>query len=119
MSLKVAAIQLCADENKARNVQKAARFVQTAADKGARFVLLPEVFNFRGKITSLNDLERVTEAVPGPSIDPFLSLARRNRIYISTGSILERAPKRKAYNTSTLIAPSGNIQAIYRKRNLF
>jgi predicted amidohydrolase len=47
-------------------------------------------------------------------------LARELRIYLVSGSILERIPgHRKAYNTSSLYDPNGNVIARYRKIHLF
>src|SRR6185503_15838447 len=119
MTLKVAAIQINADDNKARNIEKALAMVQRAADRGAKFIALPEVFNCRGRISSLEILKDIAEPVTGPSIEPLMRLARKNHITILAGSILERTTKPRAYNASVLIGPSGRIQAVYRKKNLF
>ena len=58
--------------------------------------------------------------IPGPTTDRIAALAITHQQYILIGSLLEESddPK-KAYNTSVLINPMGDIQAIYRKIHLF
>jgi predicted amidohydrolase len=118
-SLKVAVVQLSAGSNKAKNVRRAIFLARSAAAKGAKFILLPEIFNARSPIDGKADLLRVVEAIPGPSTRPLIELAARYKIFILAGSILERTASGKAYNTSVLISPQGKITARYRKQNLF
>jgi predicted amidohydrolase len=48
------------------------------------------------------------------------ALARRLKIYLLAGSLLERGPARgKAYNTSVLLDPTGRVTARYHKMHLF
>ncbi|VAX37468.1 FIG003879: Predicted amidohydrolase / Aliphatic amidase AmiE [hydrothermal vent metagenome] len=114
--MKVAVIQFNATSNKQDNITKAVDFVRQAAHQKAEFILLPEVFVFRGKRES-----EVLESIPGESLKPVMDLAQRHKIFILAGSIYERCPKEKnkAYNTSVLIDSRGKIQAKYRKIHLF
>jgi deaminated glutathione amidase len=115
--MKVAVIQLDAQNEKKKNLLKAADFCRQALERGARFVALPEVFNFRGKSESLAE---VAENIPGPSLFPLMDLARQYKAYILAGSVYERiARQKKFYNTSVLINPKGEMSAIYRKRHMF
>jgi len=117
MKFRVAAIQMLASENKAANIDEASRWVRQAASDGAKLVALPEVFNWRGSKT--NERESA-EAIPGPTSEALASLARELRIYLLAGSILEAIPgSEKAYNTSLLFGPEGNLIARYRKIHLF
>ena len=118
-SLKVAAIQMTSVNDKKDNLEKAERFICVAAREGAEIVALPEMFNFSGK---LSEKKENAEPIPGPTVNRLRELARRLKIYLLCGSILERA-KRKGKNvfcnTSIFLNPQGKIMARYRKMHLF
>lgn len=112
---RVAAVQMCAGGDKTANLDVAIDLVRQAAAEGARLVVLPEVFLWRGP----QDAERGNaETIPGPSTDQLAALARSLEIYIVAGSILESTEDR-VFNTCVLFAPNGEIRARYRKLHLF
>lgn len=114
---QVAAIQMAATTAKDENLGRADRLVREAAQGGATLVVLPEVFSWRGP---RRDEAGVAEKIPGPTTDRCASLARELGIHLVAGSILERGdPNGKAFNTSCLFAPSGELVAGYRKIHLF
>jgi deaminated glutathione amidase len=117
MELTVAAVQLSSGSDTSRNVEEAERLVEEAADKGARYVLLPEYFNFLGPFSGF---ERAAESVPGPTTTRMAQLAQSRALTLHLGSLLEESPvKGKFFNTSVVIGPSGEIVATYRKIHLF
>jgi len=117
MKFLVAAVQMLASEDKAANLREAERWVRQAAADGARVVVLPEVFIWRGQ----KNLERsCAEPIPGTTSTAMAELARELGLYLLAGSILEAIPASdKAYNTSLLFDPSGALLASYRKIHLF
>jgi predicted amidohydrolase len=118
--VKVALVQLSATKDKKENVEKAQQLVRRAAARGAKFILLPEVFNYRGPLNAPKFFLSVPERIPGKSTKPFLSLAKEKKIHVLLGSVYEKAPGgRRAYNTSVLIDSRGRVRATYRKINLF
>ena len=117
VKLNVALVQLQAGANKEKNVERACRMVEDAASSGADFVLLPEVFSFVADASLWRD---AAEDIPGPTSARLSALARKHKIHILAGSILERRPNQhKCSNTSFLVAPTGDILARYRKMHLF
>lgn len=118
--MKTAVVQVNAGDDKSRNVQRAIELVCRAIGTGARFILLPEVFVFRGGAGRPGCLSRIAEVVPGESLKPLMALARRHGVFILAGSLYERAGESgRAYNTSVLIDSRGKIRAKYRKIHLF
>ena len=118
--MKIALIQLNARDNKKKNIDRALRLTLQAVRSKARFILLPELFNFRGSAKSKKGLASVAEPIPRESLIPFMILAKARRVFILAGSIYEKAKgTNKVYNTSVLIDDKGRIRAQYRKINLF
>ena len=118
--MKVGLIQLNAGTDKATNIIRARSLVQKAIEAGAEFILLPEVFNYRGPLSGGELYHQIAEEIPGKSIIPFMEMAKKNTVHILAGSIYERKlDEGNIYNTSIMIDDSGNIIGKYRKINLF
>src|SRR5262245_48422953 len=112
-----AAVQMASGADRAANLARASALVREAAARGARLVVLPEVFAWRG---TRADEESAAEPVPGPTTDALAGLARTLGIHLCAGSLLERvAGEPRAYNTSCLFDPRGALIARYRKIHLF
>jgi len=97
--LKVAAVQMSSNSNKENCLKKAERFVFLATEGGAEVVALPEMFNFSGTV---KEKRKNAESNPGPTINRFKKLAKRFRIYLLCGSILEK-DRGLFYNTSIFL----------------
>jgi deaminated glutathione amidase len=104
------------DGAKEATVEKALALVRHAGERGARLVVLPEVWTGLGYSTKTAYRE-IAEPIPGPTTDRLAELARRYRMYI-TGSTYEAAGS-AYYNTCALIGPDGGIVGAYRKTHLF
>ena len=115
-SYLAAAVQMTASSSKAENLAKAEMFVRFAAERGAALVVLPEVFSWRGR--HRKEPEQV-ESIPGPTTHRLQELATRHDIHLLAGSFLEKSGESRAYNTSLLFSPAGDILASYRKIHLF
>ncbi len=111
----VAAVQLNSGPRPEENVAAAIGLVERAAETGATYVQLPEYFNYLGPAHGFGE---VAETIPGPTTDRLGAVAKRRRINLHLGSMLERGGAHP-YNTSVLIGPTGSIVATYRKTHLF
>jgi len=112
-----AVAQMASGSDRGANVRCASGLVREAAARGARLVVLPEVFAWRGPDPTD---PAAAESIPGPTSDTMAALARELRVFLCMGSILEAAEgEARRYNTSCIIAPSGVIVARYRKIHLF
>lgn len=115
--LTVAAVQMSSGTDKQKNLDDAERAVREAAARGARLVVLPEVFSWRG---ARRDEDGVGEDVPGPTGERLSGLARELGIFLQPGSMLERIPgDRRCHNTALLFGPDGALLGHYRKIHLF
>jgi predicted amidohydrolase len=112
-----AVVQLASGADRTHNVRRAAALVHEAADRGARLVVLPEVFAWRGADASDPSS---AETIPGPTTQSMATLARELGIVVCMGSILETIPgEARRYNTSCVVDADGAIVARYRKIHLF
>jgi deaminated glutathione amidase len=114
--VRVAAVQLNSNGDKARNLAVAERLVRAAAAAGAELVALPEKWNL---LASGEELQAGAEALDGPSLTAARGWARELGVDLLAGSIAERGDGEKASNTSVLIGPDGEDRAVYRKVHMF
>lgn len=115
-SYLAAAVQMTASASKEENLAKAETFVRLAAERGAALVVLPEVFSWRGR--HRKEPEQV-EPIPGPTTHRLQDLATQLGVHLLAGSFFEKSHEARAYNTSLLISPQGDLLAQYRKIHLF
>jgi deaminated glutathione amidase len=115
--MRVAAVQLNSNADKARNLAAAERLVRAAAADGAELVALPEKWNL---LASGEEMAAGAEPLDGPSLAAARGWARELGIHLLAGSVAERGEgDGRAFNTSVLIGPGGEDLAAYRKIHLF
>lgn len=114
--VSVAAIQLTSTSNKKENYQKAAHYIQKAAEARCRLVVLPEHWDWLGKT---EEKQKIAESMEGSSIQFIAELAKKFQIFIVAGSIAEANGNNPPFNSSALIHPTGEIGKPYRKIHLF
>ena len=102
---------------KSKNIHQATSLITDAASSGARLIVLPELFNWRG---DHREMVNNAEPIPGPTSLHMAELAARLRVFLLCGSMIESNPSgSKPFNTGFLVSPSGRIIARYRKLHLF
>ena len=96
-----------------RNLKRAGKMLEDAAEKSCRLVLLPECLDLAWTHPSAK-----TEAqpIPGPYSDILCKLAKTYNLYLCAG--LTELSEDKVYNTAIFISPEGNILLKYRKINV-
>jgi predicted amidohydrolase len=116
MYFLAAAIQMQTGQDRARNESRAIALVGQAADRGAKLIALPEMWEHIGP-----GRQKAVFAGPldGAQLAPLRDLAAKRRVWILAGSIAEKAEDGRFYNTSALIDPQGNLAGSYRKLHLF
>ena len=112
-----ACVQMRSADDKERNVDVALAHLEAAAAAGAKLVVLPETFSWRGP--AARDHENA-EPLDGPTLGRLADAARRLALTLVAGSILERADGGGSpWNTSVVLGPDGTRLATYRKMHLF
>ena len=116
--MKVALIQMSCTPNVEFNLQKLAKGIAQAAQRGAQLVVLQELHNTPYFCQTENpDLFDLAESIPGPSTDFFGTLACQFGVVIVT-SLFERRAAGLYHNTAVVIEKDGTIAGKYRKMHI-
>src|SRR5437016_4740139 len=104
--------------DRVHNEARALALVSQAADRGAKLIGLPEVWEHVGPA---QQKKAFAGALEGRQLAPLREFCTKRAIWLLAGSIAERAHEDAAriYNTTALISPQGRIVAVYRKMHLF
>ena len=118
MQLRIAVIQLNSREQFSENMAAVAQALERAAAMGAQVVALPEFWTYLGPYAGF---EAVAQTIPGPAVHLLQEQARKHKMIVHGGSMVEKHPQiaGKFHNTSVLIDQDGQIVAQYRKIHLF
>ena len=118
MSLTVGLVQFTAGDDPAVNCEALQRYVNKAADGGARFVLTPEVSNIIS--SSRSHQQRVLHRQEDdPTLKALAALAKAREIHLLIGSLALKSDGDRFLNRSFLISPTGKIIAHYDKIHMF
>jgi len=115
--MRVALVQTTSTDDVAANLAAASALIEEAVERGAAFVALPENFAFlRREGAPIS----CAQGLDGEIVGCLQALARRLRVRILGGSFPESVPNdTRVFNTSVLISPAGELEAVYRKIHLF
>ncbi|MEM0128613.1 MAG: carbon-nitrogen hydrolase [Thermoplasmata archaeon] len=114
----IAVIQSRAGPDPEQNLRRAADHLRTAAARGARLVILPELFRTQ-YFCQREDASLFTEAepIPGPTTAVLARQAKELSIVIIT-SLFERRAPGVYHNTAIVLDQSGDLVGTYRKMHI-
>ncbi|CAH9141920.1 unnamed protein product [Cuscuta epithymum] len=117
---KIGLCQLSVTADKEVNIVHARTAIEEAAEKGAKLILLPEIWNSPYSNDSFPVYAEDIDAGPdaSPSTAMLSEVARLLKVTIVGGSIPERSED-KLYNTCCVFDSQGNLKAKHRKIHLF
>ncbi|MEL7655012.1 MAG: carbon-nitrogen hydrolase family protein [Bacillota bacterium] len=115
MKFQLALCQMNVVMDKKQNLETAGAMIRKAAEKGAKVVALPEMFNcpYSNKF-----FREYAEGQNGETVQFLSSLAEELKIYLIGGSIPE-LDQDNVYNTSFSFDKEGKIIGKHRKAHLF
>ncbi len=112
--MKLGLVQMAMEEDPEANLSKAASMVREASSMGASVVCLPELFAHR-YFPQERGVRVRPEPVPGPTTKRLSDVARESGVALVGGSLYERAPGGRLYNTSVVFVERGRMLGKYRK----
>lgn len=115
----VAAVQMVSTTNIDDNMSTAAHWIETAADNGAKIVLLPEYFCIMGRHDT-DKLRYKEKAGAGPLQHFLSSQAHQHGIWLIGGTIpFAINGDERIHNACLVYGPDGHLHARYDKIHLF
>jgi N-carbamoylputrescine amidase len=120
MQITLALVQMRCTDARDDNLARALRGVADAAGRGAQVVALPELFlgpYFCQRPDDRSAFDRA-EPVPGPTTEALAAAASQHRIVLVGGSVFERAPDGRFFNTACVFGPDGRLTGTYRKTHI-
>lgn len=118
MTLSLAAVQMSMTEDVERNLAAAERLVREAAARGARIILIPELFEdvYFCKDVDARHLLRARPVAGHPTVARFSALAAELGVVLPL-SIFERAGN-TLFNTVVMVDADGTSLGTYRKSHI-
>jgi len=113
-SLTLGLVQMSMADDHEANVSKAVSMVGEASKRGASVVCLPELFPYR-YFPQERGVKVRPEPIPGPTTRRLSEAAREFKVTLVGGSVYERAPGGRLYNTSVVFDRRGRALGKYRK----
>jgi len=95
-----------------RNLRRARKLIERAAEQAAQIVVLPECLDLGWTFPAARKL---AQPIPGPWSDVLGEAARQTDLHVVAG--LTEWSRNRLYNTSILISPAGEILLKHRKIN--
>jgi omega-amidase len=116
-SLSIALCQMMNTSSKTGNLSRAAQMIQSSAShKDIDLVILPEVFNAPYQPDLFPDY---AEYYPGHTTEFLAQIACEQGVGVIGGSIIERSPEGRLYNSCFAFDEHGNLLGRHRKIQLF
>jgi len=112
--LTLGLVQMSMVDDRDANISKAVTMVAEAARQGASMVCLPELFA-SPYFPQHRGARPLAEPVPGPTTRRLAEAARESKVTLVGGSLYEKAPGGRFYNTSVVFDETGRILGRYRK----
>ena len=110
--LAIGLVQLAMGTDTGENVNRAVAGVREAARKGAKVVVLPELFRSRYFCQSEDAAHfGLAEAIPGPSTETFAALAKELGVAI-VASLFEKRAAGLYHNTAAVLDADGAVRVV-------
>jgi predicted amidohydrolase len=113
--MRIALCQTNSGSDVEANEQQVYGLLEQAARAGVDLAALPEVWPRQG---SAPQVREAAEPLDGPRVSRLAEVAKRHRMWVHGGSVLELDGER-VFNTSVLFDREGELVATYRKIHLF
>ncbi len=117
---KIAVVQMKADINKAKNLEKIIGYIKEAAKRNSKLCAFPEFMMFyTPSHQSAAELASLAEKISGEFVTSICKAAKESSIQV-VGTFYEKSPKtNRVYDTSFLIDKNGKLISKYRKIHLY
>jgi N-carbamoylputrescine amidase len=113
--LKIAGIQMKCSQDKEKNLERALRLAEIAAEGGAKMICFQELFNTHWfPMDICPDHFQLAEEIPGPATEAMQRIAQKLEVVIVL-PFFEKDSRDLYFNTAVVIDADGRILGKYRK----
>lgn len=117
-NVNIALIQHSCTETPEENITKATRLIRESAEKGARVILLQELFNTTYFCQTTDDIYfDWAEPIPGPLMERLCKLATELEVVLVV-PFFERRTAGIYHNSLVVIDADGSLMGSYRKKHI-
>ncbi|MFF7797748.1 carbon-nitrogen family hydrolase [Streptomyces olivaceus] len=115
--MRASLIQIAVNEDETVEARRARVAALVRAQAGTDLVVLPELWTTGA--FAFEEFGTAAEPLRGPTHEAMAAAASDTGAWLHAGSVPERGPDGRLYNTSLLYSPSGDLAASYRKIHRF
>ncbi|MFD7566562.1 carbon-nitrogen family hydrolase [Streptomyces tendae] len=115
--MRASLIQIAVNEDETVEARRLRAAALVREQTGADLVVLPELWTTGA--FAFEEFEAAAEPLRGPTHEAMAKAASDAGVWLHAGSIPERGPDGRLYNTSLVFSPSGDPAASYRKIHRF
>lgn len=116
--LTIAGIQMGCGEDRRKNLDRALRLIEVAAERGARVVGLPECFAWPWFPRTAEPRHyALAEPIPGPVTEAMREVARRRQVAV-VAPVFEAGKEGVYYNAAVVVDADGRHLGTYRKNHI-
>lgn len=116
--IKIGLIQQHNNADKADNISRLIKSIETLASKGVQLIVMQELHNSLYFCQTENvECFELAETIPGPSTELYGKIAKENNVVIVT-SLFEKRAVGLYHNTAVVIEKDGSIAGKYRKMHI-
>ncbi len=116
--LRIAGIQMQNVRDKEKNIDKAIALLKIAADRGAKIICYPELFNTHWFPFDVDDEHfKLAESEDGLTISKMRSAAKQNKVTLIC-PIFEKGESGDYYNSAFIIGSDGELIGKYQKAHI-
>ncbi|MEU1276857.1 carbon-nitrogen family hydrolase [Streptomyces sp. NPDC005805] len=115
--MRASLIQIAVDQDESVDSRRRRAAALVREQRDADLVVLPELWPVGA--FAYQEFEAHAETPTGPTYRVMADAARDAGVWLHAGSVVERAEDGTLYNTSLVLAPTGELAAVYRKIHRF
>ncbi|MGW5006443.1 carbon-nitrogen family hydrolase [Streptomyces parvulus] len=115
--MRASLIQIAVNEDESPEARRVRAAALVREQSGADLVVLPELWTTGA--FAFDGFDAHAEPLAGPTHEAMAKAASDAGVWLHAGSVPERAPDGRLYNTSLVFSPSGDLAASYRKIHRF
>ncbi|MET8486505.1 carbon-nitrogen family hydrolase [Streptomyces tendae] len=115
--MRASLIQIAVNEDETVEARRLRAAALVREQAGADLVVLPELWTTGA--FAFEEFDAAAEPLRGPTHEAMAKAASDAGVWLHAGSIPERGPDGRLYNTSLVFSPAGDLTASYRKIHRF